>query len=60
MQLTSLSSATARSQSIVTHVDAISGYNDRLSQILDVEKNKDAQMRKMEEILFADKLRVYH
>mmetsp|Transcript_34079 Transcript_34079/g.43961 ORF Transcript_34079/g.43961 Transcript_34079/m.43961 type:complete len:421 (+) Transcript_34079:42-1304(+) len=48
---------TARSTSVTTHVDAISTYNDRLSNILKDEKSKDALMREMEEVLFADKLK---
>jgi chromosome segregation ATPase len=37
-------------------VDAICGYNDRLFNILNIEKSKDAAMRELEETLFGDKL----
>mmetsp|Transcript_58185 Transcript_58185/g.131830 ORF Transcript_58185/g.131830 Transcript_58185/m.131830 type:complete len:422 (+) Transcript_58185:94-1359(+) len=48
---------TARSQNVVSHVDAISAYNERLSNILNNEKLKDETMRSLEKQLYADKLK---
>ena len=50
--------ATERSSNVVSHVDAISKYNDRLSSILDNEKAKDETARALEKQLYADKLKV--
>lgn len=53
-----LRSATVRSQNVVSHVEAITKYNDRLEKILDNEKAKDETTRQLEKQLFNDKLRV--
>jgi|MDSY01.2.fsa_nt_gb hypothetical protein len=49
---------TERSESVVSHVDAISGYNARLSTLIESEKSKDDMMRTLEKQLHADKLKV--
>ena len=49
---------TERSESVVSHVDAISGYNERLSSLIESEKSKDETMRALEKELHADKLKV--
>ena len=42
---------------MVSHVDAISSYNERLSSLIENEKSKDETMRTLEKQLHAEKLK---
>eukprot|EP00616_Rhizochromulina_sp_CCMP1243_P009096 CAMPEP_0118974644 /NCGR_PEP_ID=MMETSP1173-20130426/12567_1 /TAXON_ID=1034831 /ORGANISM="Rhizochromulina marina cf, Strain CCMP1243" /LENGTH=429 /DNA_ID=CAMNT_0006924421 /DNA_START=60 /DNA_END=1349 /DNA_ORIENTATION=+ len=48
--------STTRSETVISHVDLISTYNQRLSSIIDNEKLKDVRKRDLEDELYKEKL----